>query len=38
MNSNEKGREENRAQGIATYVKEHNIKATMYQMCAFHKR
>ena len=31
MNSNEKGREENRAQGIATYVKEHNIKATMYQ-------
>ena len=31
MNSNEKGREKHRAQGIATYVKEHNIKVTMYQ-------
>lgn len=31
VHSNDKVREQNRAQGIAKFVKEHNVKATMYQ-------
>lgn len=31
VHSNDKEREQNRAQGIAKFVKEHNVKATMYQ-------
>ena len=31
VHSNDKEREQNRALGIAKFVKEHNVKATMYQ-------
>ena len=31
MHSNDKDREQNRAQGIAKYVKAHDLKVTMYQ-------
>ncbi|MBR5118508.1 MAG: hypothetical protein IK100_07685 [Muribaculaceae bacterium] len=31
MHSNDKEREQNRAQGIAKYAKAHNLKVTMYQ-------
>ena len=31
MHSNDKDREQNRAQGIAKYAKAHNLKVTMYQ-------
>lgn len=31
MHSNEKDREQNRAQGIAKYAKSHDLKVTMYQ-------
>lgn len=31
MHSNEKEREQNRAEGIAKYAKAHNLKVTMYQ-------